>query len=90
MAPLLQTRARTLAEAVGQVDFLFTDDPPVDEASWTKAMTQPWSAPLLDGVIAAYETAPWEVDAAERGVAAPSPSRSTSSCAWPRARCACP
>ena len=54
MAPLLQTRAQTLVEAPAQVDFLFTADPPMDEASWTKAMTQPWSAKLLDGVIDAY------------------------------------
>src|SRR5215204_4791527 len=52
MAPELQTRSQTLADAPAQVDFLFTDDPPMDEAAWTKAMTQPWSAPLLDGVIA--------------------------------------
>ena len=26
-------------------------------------MSQPWSAPLLDAVIAAYETAPWDTDA---------------------------
>jgi glutamyl-tRNA synthetase len=34
----------------------------IDEASWTKAMTQPWSAKLLDGVIDAYGAAPWEAE----------------------------
>ena len=63
IAPELQTRSQTLADAPAQVDFLFTDDPPMDEAAWAKAMTQPWSAPLLDAVIEAYETTPWEVDA---------------------------
>jgi glutamyl-tRNA synthetase len=63
MAPELQTRSQTLVDAPAQVDFLFTDDPPIDEAAWSKAMTQPWSAPLLDGVIEAYGTAPWEADA---------------------------
>jgi glutamyl-tRNA synthetase len=63
MAPELQTRSQTLVDAPAQVDFLFTDDPPMDEAAWSKAMTQPWSAPLLDGVIEAYGTAPWEADA---------------------------
>jgi glutamyl-tRNA synthetase len=62
MAPELQTRSQTLVDAPAQVDFLFTDDPPMDEAAWAKAMTQPWSAPLLDGVIEAYATAPWEAD----------------------------
>jgi glutamyl-tRNA synthetase len=63
MAPLLQTRAKTLVEVPAQVDFLFTDDPPLDEASWKKAMQQPWSAALLAAVVAAYRTTPWEVDA---------------------------
>ena len=63
IAPELQTRSQTLADAPAQVDFLFTDEPPMDDASWTKAMTQPWSAKLLDSVIEAYETAPWEVEA---------------------------
>lgn len=63
MAPELQTRSATLAEAPAQVDFLFTDDPPMDDASWTKAMTQPWSAKLLDAVIEAYETVPWHTAA---------------------------
>jgi glutamyl-tRNA synthetase len=63
MAPLLQTRAQTLVEIPAQVDFLFTDEPPMDDASWAKAMEQPWSAKLLDAVIEAYEDVPWEVDA---------------------------
>ncbi len=63
IAPHLQSRARTLAEAPAQVDFLFTPEPVLEEASWDRAMTKPWAGKLLDGVIAAYETAPWEVEA---------------------------
>jgi glutamyl-tRNA synthetase len=63
IAPELQTRSQTLVDAPAQVDFLFTDDPPMDEAAWTKAMTQPWSAKLLDGVVDAYADAPWEAEA---------------------------
>ena len=37
----------------------------VDEASWDKAMGQPWAGKLLDGVIAAFETAPWDAAALE-------------------------
>jgi glutamyl-tRNA synthetase len=62
IAPELQTRSQTLADAPAQVDFLFTDDPPMDEAAWSKAMTQPWSAKLLDAVIESYETAPWDAE----------------------------
>jgi|HigsolmetaAR201D_1030396.scaffolds.fasta_scaffold06722_1 glutamyl-tRNA synthetase len=62
MAPLLQTRVQTLAEAAPQIDFLFAE-PAMDEAAWNKAMSQPWSAKLLDGVIEAYESVPWEAEA---------------------------
>jgi glutamyl-tRNA synthetase len=64
IAPELQTRAQTLAEVPPQVDFLF-GPPVVDEASWDKAMGQPWAGKLLDGVVAAFETAPWESEALE-------------------------
>ncbi len=62
MAPLLQTRVVTLAEAPPMVDFLFVDEPEIDEASWSKAVQHDWAAPLLDQVIAAYETASWDAD----------------------------
>ena len=38
MAPLVQTRVTTLAEVPGYVDFLFLDEPPVDDGAWAKAM----------------------------------------------------
>jgi glutamyl-tRNA synthetase len=59
IAPLVQTRVATLAEVPGYVDFLFLDEPPVDEASWAKAMKD-GAAGILDDTIAAYEPAPWE------------------------------
>jgi glutamyl-tRNA synthetase len=64
IAPELQSRAQTLAEVPAQVDFLFAD-PVVDDASWDKAMGQPWAGKLLDGVVAAFETAPWDAAALE-------------------------
>jgi glutamyl-tRNA synthetase len=64
LAPELQSRARTLAEGPAQIDFLF-DVPVIDQASWDKAMGQPWAGKLLDGVIAAYETVPWAADMLE-------------------------
>ena len=63
MAPLLQTRVVTLAEAPPMVDFLFVDDPAVDEASWAKAMAPAWAGPLLDEAAVAFERVPWEADA---------------------------
>ncbi len=61
IAPLVQTRIVTLSEAPGMVDFLFAE-PEVDEASWNKAMKAEWAPVILDEVIAAYETAQWEVE----------------------------
>ena len=62
MAPLLQTRVVTLADAAPMVDFLFVDEPAIDEAAWAKAMAPAWAGELLDRVIAAYADAPWTAD----------------------------
>jgi glutamyl-tRNA synthetase len=40
VAPLAQTRITVLSEIVEYVDFLFLDQPRVDEASWAKAMKE--------------------------------------------------
>ena len=61
IAPLLQSRVGTLAEAPAMVDFLFAE-PEVDEPSWTKAMRPEWAGELLDQVIKAYQSAPWDAD----------------------------
>jgi glutamyl-tRNA synthetase len=60
VAPLAQTRIVVLAEIVSYVDFLFLDEPAVDEAAWTKAMAAPGTADLLAAAIAAFGTVPWE------------------------------
>ncbi len=59
LAPLVQERVFRLSEVPEMVDFVFLDDPAVDEASWAKAM-KPHAAALLDAVIVAYETCSWE------------------------------
>ncbi|MET0579152.1 MAG: glutamate--tRNA ligase [Ilumatobacteraceae bacterium] len=59
MAPLLQTRVATLAEAADMVDFLFVDDPTVDEDAWPKAMGADWAPKLLDEVIASFDSVEW-------------------------------
>ena len=63
MAPLLQTRVVTLADAAPMVDFLFVDEPAIDDAAWAKAMAPPWAGELLDRVIDAYADAPWTAEA---------------------------
>ena len=44
-----------LEDAPGVVDFLFLDDPEIDEASWDKVMTTETAVPMLDGAHEQYE-----------------------------------
>ena len=62
MAPHIQPRLVTLADAPGVVDFLFLPEPEFDEASWDKTMTTEYAMPLLDDTIAAYETCDWTAE----------------------------
>lgn len=60
VAPLVQTRVVVLSEVVAHVDFLFLDQPAIDEAAWAKAM-KGGAAELLDEASAAYEAlAGWD------------------------------
>ena len=62
IAPHIQQRLVTLADAPAVVDFLFEDEPTIDEESWTKTMTTEYAAPLLDDAITAYEACDWDAD----------------------------
>ncbi len=62
MAPLVQERVKTLAEVPAMVDFLFLDEPVIDEKAWNKAMKPP-AADVLDDAVAAYETTEWTSEA---------------------------
>jgi glutamyl-tRNA synthetase len=53
VAPLAQTRISVLSEIVDYVDFLFLDQPVIDEASWAKAMKE-GAAELLSAAAAAF------------------------------------
>ena len=60
LAPLVQERVATLGEAPGLVDFVFLEDPVVDEASWEKAIGgDPGAIGLLDATVHAYGHAEW-------------------------------
>ncbi|NMO52967.1 glutamate--tRNA ligase [Actinoplanes sp. TBRC 11911] len=54
VAPLAQTRIAVLSEIVDYVDFLFLDEPVIDDASWAKAMKGD-AAEILEATAAAYE-----------------------------------
>jgi glutamyl-tRNA synthetase len=61
MAPLVQERVSVLGEVPGMVDFLFLDEPVVDEKSWADATKDPQAAvAVLRGVAEEFRTASWE------------------------------
>ena len=70
LAPLVQERVRMLSEVGSMVDFVFLDEPEVDEASWDKAMARNEQAvPLLDAVVAAFGSCDWSADALHAALA---------------------
>lgn len=63
LAPLAQTRIGVLSEITTMVDWVFLDLPPVDEASWAKAMRDPGTAgQILRETLTAYQACPFEAD----------------------------
>lgn len=63
MAPLVQERVATLAEVPAMVDFLFLDQPPIEQASWDKAIARDGEAGhILDAAMAAYAECPWTAE----------------------------
>jgi glutamyl-tRNA synthetase len=63
IAPHVQTRVATLAEAPGMVDFLFVAEPVIDDDSWSKAMAAEWAPDVLRDTVEAYATTPWDAAA---------------------------
>jgi glutamyl-tRNA synthetase len=61
LAPEVQTRVETLAEAPGYVDFLFLADPVVDDGDWDKAMV-PEAAGWLDALLEHLPAWPFEAE----------------------------
>ena len=69
MVPLVQEKLRTLSDIERQVDWLFCPDPPIDEASWDKAVVRgKASAEILDGAIAALADCSWDPDTVKDAV----------------------
>ncbi len=62
VAPLAQTRVATLSEITANVDFLFLDEPILDENSWNKAMKEPAAALLADARVALAALDRWEAE----------------------------
>ena len=67
MAPVVQERVATLSEVPALVDFLFLEDPPIDEKSWDKAIGRDEVAPkLLQGAFDLYADCEWQRDELHR------------------------
>ena len=61
IAPFIQERLVTLADAPQWVDFLFLPEPEIDADAWTKTFATEYARPLLADTIGAYEAlAEWE------------------------------
>jgi glutamyl-tRNA synthetase len=54
MAPVVQSRATTLAEVPGVVDFLFLADPVIDQQAWAQTIAAPSARDVLAEVTEAY------------------------------------
>ena len=63
VAAFVQERVKTLADVPDLVDFLFLDEPAIDEQSWAKAMRGPVAGAVLDDALSEYATCPWEAPA---------------------------
>ena len=63
IAPLVQERVEVLSLAPGYVDFLFLDEPDIDDVSWSKAMSDENAPKVLDAVATAWESIDWVAEA---------------------------
>ncbi len=55
LAPLVQERVSTLSEVPAMVDFMFLDEPVIDDQDWTKAVTDnELAGTILAGAVEAY------------------------------------
>ena len=71
MAPHIQPRCVTLADAPGLVDFLFQPEVAVDAEAWAKATGSAETVAVFRGALAAYEgLGEWTADALKAGLEA--------------------
>ncbi len=69
IAPLVQERARTLAEVYAMSDFLFLPSPAIDPAEWERGVRRnPAFAAILQAAAARFQTIEWEPHAIEEAV----------------------
>jgi glutamyl-tRNA synthetase len=63
LAAVTQERVSMLSEVPALVEFLFSQDAPIDEASWQKAIAGDEAAPqILEAALVAYAESVWDKD----------------------------
>ncbi|HEY5024543.1 MAG TPA: glutamate--tRNA ligase [Acidimicrobiales bacterium] len=66
MAPLVQERVGVLGEVPDMVDFLFLEEPLIDEESWESVQNDDTAGTVLDGASDTYQACAWTPDALHR------------------------
>ena len=61
-APLVQTRVVTLSEVPAMVDFLFLENPAIDNDAWNKTMSADFAREVLTDFTEAITSADWNHD----------------------------
>jgi len=62
MTPLVQERVTVLGEVPAMVDFLFLEEPIVDEDAWNAVSADDGAGPILQGAVEEYRQAEWNAD----------------------------
>ena len=70
IAPLVQTRVAVLSEVPALVDFLFMEEPLIDDAAFTKAFGSDWALVTLVEIATRFTTCTWSADALKSEVEA--------------------
>jgi glutamyl-tRNA synthetase len=62
MAPHVKERVGVLSEVPAMVDFLFLEEPTVDDASWASVMHDPGARDVLDAGLLTFSDCEWTAD----------------------------
>ena len=68
LGPLVQERVRTLAEVPGMLEFLWVEQPEIDEAAWRKATKDERGGAMLELAESELATADWSAGAVEQAI----------------------
>jgi glutamyl-tRNA synthetase len=68
LAPLVQERVRTLEEVPGMLEFLWLEEPVMDEDAWSKVSRDARTRAMLDAALAQLEQADWSPEGIEHAI----------------------